>query len=60
MFAGVSTAQEISVRIEPPHTVTVTVPRRYQLVLTLAVPIAPRAEKVTFRSKAAKLLMTCR
>jgi hypothetical protein len=58
--AGVSTASEISVRIEPPHSVTVTVPRRYQLVLTLAVPIAARAEKVLFKSKAARLLMTCR
>jgi hypothetical protein len=48
------------VSIEPPQIVTVTVPNRYHLQLRLAVPIAKRAERVSFRTKSSKLNMWCR
>jgi hypothetical protein len=57
--AGVSSASEISVRIEPPDTVHVRVPDRYQLHLKLAVPIAAQADTVRFKTKTAKLTMNC-
>lgn len=57
--AGVSSASEISVRIEPPDTVHVHVPDRYQLHLKLAVPIAAQADSVRFKTRTAKLTMNC-
>jgi hypothetical protein len=57
--AGVSSASEISVRIEPPDTVHVHVPDRYQLHLKLAVPIVAQADTVRFKTRTAKLTMNC-
>jgi hypothetical protein len=57
--AGVESARDISVRIEPPDTVHVRVPDRYQLHLKLAVPIAAQADTVRFKTKTRKLTMNC-
>ena len=54
-----SSASDISVRIEPPDTVRVQVPNRYQLHLKLAVPIAAQADTVRFKGRTSKLTMHC-
>jgi len=58
--AGVSSVSDNTVRIEPPDTVRVHVLGRYHLQLRLAVPIAPQAEAVKFKSRSGKLTMNCR
>lgn len=58
--AGVASASDITVRIEPPHVVHVEVPQRYCLALELAVAIDAAADDVRFRKKTGKLTMYCR
>jgi hypothetical protein len=57
--AGVLGAGSIVVSIEPPHVVTVLVPDRYHLQLTLPVPISSHAESVRFQRRTGKLAMLC-
>jgi hypothetical protein len=58
--AGVASASDITVRIEPPHVLHVVVPQRYCLALELAVGIDAAADSVRFRKKTGKLTMYCR
>jgi hypothetical protein len=56
---GVTDVGSIVVAIEPPNTVTVLVPDRYHLQLTLSVPISIHAESVRFKRRTGKLAMLC-
>jgi hypothetical protein len=56
---GVTDDSSITVEIDPPHLVTVLVPDRYHLQLTLPVPISRDAEIVRFRPRMGRLGMLC-
>jgi hypothetical protein len=56
---GVTDHTSVNVVIDPPHEVTVQVPDRYHLQLTLPVPISPYAEGVRFKRRTGKLAMLC-
>lgn len=56
---GVTDPSSITLTIDPPHIVTVLVPDRYHLQLTLPVPISPHAESVRFRPRMGRLKMLC-
>lgn len=59
MTTGVTDDSLITVEIDPPHLVTVLVPDRYHLQLTLPVPISRDAEIVRFRPRMGRLRMLC-